>query len=107
MQHFAIVIDDRIVSVPYVNFDMAPNGIDGADGAQIQGVQIQGGLTPETARQTAAILGTGPLPAALVSPQRRRRRALATTDTLVKAIAADAITGLSRPAAASGMAARL
>ena len=68
MQHFAIVIDDRIVSVPYVNFEMAPNGIDGADGAQIQGVQIQGGLTPETARQTAAILGTGPLPAALVSP---------------------------------------
>ena len=68
MQHFAIVIDDRIVSVPYVNFEMAPNGIDGADGAQIQGVQIQGGLTPETARQTAAILSTGPLPAALVSP---------------------------------------
>ena len=42
---------------------MAPDGIDGADGAQ-----IVGGLTQETARQTAAIVSTGPLPAALVSP---------------------------------------
>ena len=30
MQHFAIVIDDRIVSVPFINFRVAPNGIDGA-----------------------------------------------------------------------------
>jgi preprotein translocase subunit SecD len=63
MQHLAIVIDDRIVNVPYINFRMAPNGIDGADG-----VYIVGNLTPETARQTAAIVSTGPLPAALVSP---------------------------------------
>jgi preprotein translocase subunit SecD len=63
MQHLAIVIDDRIVAVPYSNFRMAPDGIDGAEG-----VQITGGLTRETARQTAAIVSTGPLPAALVSP---------------------------------------
>ena len=63
MQHLAIVIDDRIVAVPFINFREAPDGIDGAGGAQ-----ITGGLTPETARQTAAIVSTGPLPAALVSP---------------------------------------
>ena len=63
MQHLAIVIDDRIVTVPFINFRMAPEGIDGA-----KGVQISGGLTPETARQTAAIVSTGPLVGALVSP---------------------------------------
>ena len=40
-------------------------------------------------------------------PKRRSRRELATTLTLEKAMAAPAITGLSRPAAASGMAAVL
>ena len=64
MQHFAIVIDDRIVSVPYLNFRDGA----GRDRRRDGGAQIQGGLTPETARQTAAILSTGPLPAALVSP---------------------------------------
>ena len=40
-------------------------------------------------------------------PNRRSRSALATTLTLENAIAADAITGLSRPIAASGSAATL
>ena len=39
--------------------------------------------------------------------KRRSRRLLATTATLEKAMAAPAIIGLSSPAAASGMAARL
>ena len=39
--------------------------------------------------------------------KRRRRSALATTDRLESAIAAPAITGLSRPTAASGIAATL
>jgi preprotein translocase subunit SecD len=60
VQHLAIVIDDRTVSVPFIDFRVAPEGIDGAVGAQ-----IQGGLTPETARQTAAVLDTGPLPGEL------------------------------------------
>src|SRR3954454_23496028 len=41
------------------------------------------------------------------APNRRSRSALATTLTLENAIAAEAITGFSRPAAASGMAATL
>ena len=59
-QHLAIVVDDRIVSVPYIDFLQAPNGIDGS-----AGVQIQGGLTPETARRLAALLSAGPLAADL------------------------------------------
>ena len=39
----------------------APDGIDGANG-----VQIEGGLTEQTASQTAALLSSGPLPAELV-----------------------------------------
>ena len=39
--------------------------------------------------------------------KRRSRSALATTETLESAIAAPAITGLSKPAAASGSAATL
>ena len=59
-QHIAIVLDGRIASVPFINFQVVPDGIDGA-----AGVQIQGGLTPDRARQIAAILDTGPLPVTL------------------------------------------
>jgi len=59
-QHFAIVVDDRIVSVPFIDFRQVPDGIDGATG-----MQISGGLTPETARQLAALLSAGPLNAPL------------------------------------------
>ena len=44
---------------------------------------------------------------ASVEPKRRSRSELATTLTLDNAMAAPAITGLSSPAAASGMAAML
>jgi hypothetical protein len=57
-QHLAIVIDDRIVSVPYIDYRQAPDGISGANG-----IQIAGGLTEQTARTTAAVLDSGPLPA--------------------------------------------
>ena len=59
-RYLALVVDDQIVSVPHVDFRKAPNGIDGS-----AGVQIQGGLTPETARQLAALLSAGPLAADL------------------------------------------
>jgi preprotein translocase subunit SecD len=61
-QHLAIVIDGRIVAVPFIDFRVAPDGIDGADGAQ-----ISGNLTEETARQMASIIDSGPLPGALTS----------------------------------------
>jgi SecD/SecF fusion protein len=59
-QHLAIVLDDRIMSVPFIDPREAPNGIDGSEGAH-----IQGGLDGERARIVAAILNSGPLPASL------------------------------------------
>ena len=56
-QHFALVLDDRIVATPYVNWREAPDGIDGAAGAQMSGF-----ATPEQARIAAALLSTDPLP---------------------------------------------
>jgi hypothetical protein len=56
-QHLAIVVDGRILSMPFIDYRQAPNGIDAA-----AGVQIHGGLTPATARQLAVVLGAGPLP---------------------------------------------
>jgi preprotein translocase subunit SecD len=60
-QHFAFVLDDQLLSVPYIDFVADPNGIDGSTGAQ-----IEGGLASEAARQIAAMVTTGPLPAELV-----------------------------------------
>jgi SecD/SecF fusion protein len=62
-QHLAIVIDDRIVSMPFIDFNVAPNGIDGSEGAQ-----ISGNLTEKGARQLASIIDSGPLPADLTGP---------------------------------------
>jgi SecD/SecF fusion protein len=59
-QHFAIVLDDRLVSVPFIDFQDAPDGIDGRIGAQ-----IQGGLSEQRAEQIAIMLDTGPMPVAL------------------------------------------
>jgi len=56
-QHLAIVLDGRIVSIPYVNWREAPDGIDGADGVQISGLR-----SDDQAKQTAALLSAGPLP---------------------------------------------
>jgi SecD/SecF fusion protein len=59
-QHFAIVLDDQIVSVPYIDFRQNPDGIDGSTGSQ-----IQGGFTIASARELASILGSGELPVPL------------------------------------------
>ncbi len=59
-QHIAIMLDDRIASMPFINYQEVPDGIDGRGG-----MQIQGGLTPNRARQIATILNSGPLPATL------------------------------------------
>jgi preprotein translocase subunit SecD len=58
-QHLALVLDDRILATPYVNWKEAPEGIEGAP-------RISGLPTREQARLTAALLSAGPLPGALV-----------------------------------------
>ena len=64
--HFAIVLDDELVSTPFIDYAENPDGIDGRDG-----VQIAGGFTIESARLLARILELGPLPVDLVLVERR------------------------------------
>jgi SecD/SecF fusion protein len=56
-QHFAIVLDDRIVSRPYINYQENPDGIDGRTGAQ-----ISGGFTITEAQDLSDFLRIGALP---------------------------------------------
>jgi SecD/SecF fusion protein len=54
--HFAIVLDQQIKSRPIVNFVQNPNGIDGRNGAEING------LKPQESNDLAQILQIGALP---------------------------------------------
>jgi SecD/SecF fusion protein len=56
-QHFAIVLDDELVSAPFINYQENPDGIDGSTGAQ-----ISGGFTITSAQDLAKILQIGALP---------------------------------------------
>ena len=56
-QHFAIVLDDELISTPYIDFRQNPDGIDGRTGSQ-----ISGGFNIETAQDLAKLLKTGALP---------------------------------------------
>ena len=56
-QHFAIVLDNELVSAPYINYRENPDGIDGSTGAQ-----ISGGFTIPSAQDLAKILKIGALP---------------------------------------------
>ena len=56
-QHFAIVLDDELVSTPFIDFRANPDGIDGRTGSQ-----IEGGFTIKSAQKLANVLKTGALP---------------------------------------------
>ncbi len=60
LQHFAIVLDNELVSSPTIDFNDYPEGIDGRNGSQ-----IEGGFTIQTAQELANILKTGALPVQL------------------------------------------
>jgi SecD/SecF fusion protein len=60
-QHFAIALDNQLVSVPYINFDQFPDGIPASNGSE-----ISGGFTTTTASQLATQLRLGALPVKLV-----------------------------------------
>jgi SecD/SecF fusion protein len=55
--HFAIRLDNELISTPYINFQENPDGIDGS-----QGAQISGGFTLEGAQDLARLLKIGALP---------------------------------------------
>lgn len=59
-QHFAIVLDDELISAPYIDFLENPSGIDAS-----QGSQISGGFTIQSAQALANLLKTGALPVRL------------------------------------------
>jgi SecD/SecF fusion protein len=56
-QHFAIVLDNQLISVPYIDYQQNPNGIDGANGSE-----ISGGFTIGSAQALANQLKYGALP---------------------------------------------
>jgi preprotein translocase subunit SecD len=59
-QHLGIVLDGRLVSVPYIDYNAYPDGVDASMGSE-----IAGGFTPRSAHVLAAVLAHGPLPVAL------------------------------------------
>src|SRR3954453_6105543 len=64
-QHFAIALDNELVSAPYINWKENPEGIDGSTGAQ-----ISGSFTIQSAQDLAKILKIGALPLKLSEVSR-------------------------------------
>jgi SecD/SecF fusion protein len=56
-QHFAIALDNELISVPQIDYKQYPDGIDPSGGSR-----ISGGFTIETAQRLANLLKTGALP---------------------------------------------
>jgi preprotein translocase subunit SecD len=61
-QHFAIALDRRLISVPYIDFKVYPDGITPQSGAD-----ISGGFTTGFVKDVATILRYGPLPVHLTA----------------------------------------
>jgi SecD/SecF fusion protein len=57
--HFAIVLDQQVTSRPIINFVQNPDGIDGSNGAEING------LSPQESQDLSQILQIGALPVTL------------------------------------------
>jgi SecD/SecF fusion protein len=81
-QHFAIVLDNKIESAPYIDYVQNPDGIPGDNGAQIQ--LGQGGTIGE-AKQLALVLQTGALPINFVTAERTDVSATLGKDSLREA----------------------
>ena len=56
-QHFAVVLDNELITVPFIDFQQNPDGIDGSNGSQ-----IEGGFTITSAQDLANQLKYGALP---------------------------------------------
>src|ERR687888_177854 len=56
-QHFAISLDNELISVPQIDYKQYPNGIPSGGGSR-----ISGGFTIESAQRLANLLKTGALP---------------------------------------------
>jgi SecD/SecF fusion protein len=89
-QHFAIVLDREIQSVPYIDFVRNPDGIPGDNGAQID-MGRGGGLGD--AKRLALVLQTGALPVKFETAERTDVSATLGKDSLNQAKKA-ALVGL-------------
>ncbi|MGZ4379107.1 MAG: protein translocase subunit SecD [Gaiellaceae bacterium] len=89
-QHFAIVLDREIQSVPYIDFARNPDGIPGDNGAQID--MGRGGGLGE-AKKLALVLQTGALPVKFETAERTDVSATLGKDSLTEAKKA-ALVGL-------------
>src|SRR3954449_4129328 len=56
-QHFAVVLDNELITTPYIDFQQNPDGIDATNGSQ-----ISGSFTIASAQRLANLLKTGALP---------------------------------------------
>jgi SecD/SecF fusion protein len=61
LQHFAVVLDGQLITVPSIDFTRYPEGIDAS-----QGSEISGGFTISSASELAEELQSGALPIKLV-----------------------------------------
>lgn len=86
-QHFAIVLDDKIITAPYIDFNQNPDGI--AGNAQITGLR-----SDQEARDLALVLQTGALPLKFEQVNRTVVSATLGEDSLNEAVIA-AIGGLA------------
>jgi SecD/SecF fusion protein len=89
-QHFAIVLDRQIQSVPYIDFVRNPDGIPGDTGAQID--MGRGGSLGD-AKKLALVLQTGALPVSFQTAERTDVSATLGKDSLNQAKKA-ALVGL-------------
>jgi SecD/SecF fusion protein len=87
-QHFAIVLDRQIKSWPSIDFQQYPNGIGGANGAQITGIGDLG-----EAQDLALVLQSGALPVTFTTLESTTISATLGADSLEQAWRA-AIAGL-------------
>lgn len=60
-QHFAIALDSRLISVPFIDFRTDPDGIPGGSGTD-----LTGGFTRRSAGELSTLLRSGPLSVDLV-----------------------------------------
>ena len=88
-QHFAIVLDNQVQSVPYIDFQRNPDGIPGDNGAQID----MGSGSLGDAKKLALVLQTGALPVQFTTAERTDVSATLGKDSLNEAKRA-ALVGL-------------
>jgi SecD/SecF fusion protein len=61
-QHFAVALDNRLLTVPYIDFKQYPDGISGNTG-----VELIPGLSTQSTKDLAILLRYGPLPVNLTA----------------------------------------